>query len=426
MPFTASAQGAATGLVGTIGVQVVNEDGAVVIAHTTADIIELVEGSGVYLWTCPSGPAAIGRYQVVWDNGSTSFAAEDLMVVAAPISTGGAAAPPYPTIGTVTEQAQQQQRAVRGRQFTAAYIFGLDDDALPDQYATVSVTIINAEGYVVVNDEPATLGAVDDMTQQATFSISAATTPQRDVFTCMWVTTIGGATVTQVSTIDVCDARLFPMNDYLQYPELASFSTAQLEQARFDAENRLEDECGRAFTGRLGSEEFLIEPDPHIRWDFGQVDDYGFYSHGDHSVGTLALRTPCVQAIRSITRKWVDPTDDTSGVATIDIDYAKLDEYTSTIHYSDQYGHGLRGDITVLFEHGQPAPDDRRICCMLARYRLLHGPLDQRATQMQVEGGGVVNLSTPGMFGSVFGIPELDVFIDRHSKRANGFISGGR
>jgi hypothetical protein len=100
MPFTASASGAASGLVGTIGVQVVRGDGSVAIARSTDDIIELVPGSGVYAWTCDSGPSVPGDYSIVWDNGAATFAAEDLIEALAPIVTsGGSGAPPYPTIG---------------------------------------------------------------------------------------------------------------------------------------------------------------------------------------------------------------------------------------------------------------------------------------------------------------------------------------
>lgn len=425
MPFTASASGAASGLVGTIGVQVVDDEANVVIARTTADIIELVAGSGVYLWTCAAAPGTVGNYEVIWDNGDGTFASEQLTVAAAPISTsGGSGAPPYPTIGTVRAQAQQAQRAVRGRASVATYTFGLDDDALPDNATTVSVTVINAEGYIVVNDQTATLGSVVSETQQASFDLSPATTPQRDFFTCLWVATIGGVSVTQVSTIDVCDTRLFPLSDYNQYPELAklSLTTAQLEQARMFAEDRLEWECGCAFTGRYGSEEHLLDDDYRLP-TYADVSSapYGpICTGGRHK---LALRQPFVQALRGISQAWIDPDTNTSGTNQLDLDYAQLDTHKSVVHYRDQYGGGLLGDITISYEHGQPTPAVRRICCILARYRLLHGPLDQRATQMAVEGaGGTINLATPGYGGAIFGIPEVDQFVHDHNHRADGFV----
>lgn len=420
MPFTASASGAASGLVGTIGVQVVNSDAVVVIDHTTADIIELVAGSGVYLWTASAAPATIGSYEVIWDNGDESFASEDMLVVAAPITTsGGSGAPPYPTIGTVRAQAQQTQRAVRGRAFVAEYAFGLDGDALPDADTAVNVTIVNAEGYVVVNDLAATLGEVADDEQTATFDLTPAVTPQRDAFTCMWVATIGGVSVTQVSTIDVCDARLFPLSDYAQYPELAArgFTAAEMEQARTDAEDRLEWECGCAFTGRYGSEAWRFDDRRGEAFDeFGTLWHWGRRGGVHH----ITLRRPFVQALRSITRTHTH--DGTTTTTQLDLDHARLDSWSSTVDYHHR-GHGLHGSLTIGYEHGQPVADVRRICAMLARHRLLHGPLDSRATQMAVEGGGTINLATPGMLGSVFGIPEIDVFVQRHNHRVTGFLS---
>jgi hypothetical protein len=430
MPFTASASGAAPGLVGTIGVQVVDSDGNVAIARTTTGILELVVGSGVYLWTYDSAPAVIGAYEVVWDNGSDTFASEDMLVAAAPIATaGGSGAPPYPTIGTIRAQAQQAQRMVRGRAFVASYTFGLDGDAVPDDEIAVNVTIVNAEGYVVVNDLHATVNDNADVPPTvATFALTPSVTPQRDFLTCLWVATIGGVLVTQVSTIDVCDARLFQLGDYAQYPEIAKldFTAVQLEQARMDAEDRLEWECGCAFTGRYGTEEHLLAyghsrfTGLDWRWERNPVGD------GDQR---LALRRPFVQALRSISRAWIDPDDGTSGVHTLNLDYARLNTYRSVLHYrrdpTDVHG-GLYGDLTIGYEHGQPVADCRRVALILARYRLMHGPLDQRATQMSVEGGGTINLATPGIQGSRFGIPEVDAFCDRHDQRVTGFVSGTR
>ena len=428
MPFTASASGAATGLVGTIGVRVVDDEGNVVITRTTSGIIELVVGSGVYAWTYASAPATLGSYEIIWDTGSTAFASEDMLVVATPITTAGSGAPPYPTVADLSVQAQQAQRAVRGRPFTAAYTFGDDGDALPDGSTTVAVTIVNAEGYVVVNDLTATLATASGGQQVASFNLAASVLPSRDFLTCLWVATIGGVPVTQVSTIDVCDARLFALGDYGQYPEIAakSFTAAQLEQARMDAEDRLEWECGCAFTGRYGTEEHLLGHGRESALGWGDWNrDWGSHD-GTHR---LVLRRPFVQALRSISRAWVDPDDSTSGVHTLNLDYARLDSHRSVIHCqpdpSDQYA-GLYGDLTIGYEHGQPVADCRRICLILARQRLLHGPLDQRATQAPVEGGGSINLATPGLLGSRFGIPEVDAFCNDHDHRVRGFVSGTR
>lgn len=66
--------------------------------------------------------------------------------------------------------------------------------------------------------------------------------------------------------------------------------------------------------------------------------------------------------------------------------------------------------LTVTFEHGYTTPPERvkRAVMLLARTWLVRGPVDDRATQMSAPDGGVINLSTPGSFGAVFGIPEVD------------------
>lgn len=67
-------------------------------------------------------------------------------------------------------------------------------------------------------------------------------------------------------------------------------------------------------------------------------------------------------------------------------------------------------DIEVVYQHGRDAPPLRTIRAtqLLARTWLINGPVDHRATQIAAAGGGVINLSTPGKFGAVFGIPEVD------------------
>ena len=46
---------------------------------------------------------------------------------------------------------------------------------------------------------------------------------------------------------------------------------------------------------------------------------------------------------------------------------------------------------------------------MLAEHHIVQGPIDDRATQRASE-FGPVNLATPGLFGSRFGIPVVDAF----------------
>ncbi len=76
-----SATGFSTGLVGTIGVRLLDGQGGTTLARRTTGIVEEPAGSGIYVATFTS-PSTTGRYTVVWDSGgaSPSWAAEDLTV----------------------------------------------------------------------------------------------------------------------------------------------------------------------------------------------------------------------------------------------------------------------------------------------------------------------------------------------------------
>lgn len=87
-PFVAFAEDAPTGQVGTLAVRVEDINGAVVIARTTDNIIEMAGGTGIYRWSAPQAPAAPGPYVVIWDMGG-AFTSELLQV-----TPGSAYVPP--------------------------------------------------------------------------------------------------------------------------------------------------------------------------------------------------------------------------------------------------------------------------------------------------------------------------------------------
>lgn len=78
--FTATVSGAGTGLAGTLGVRIEDANGSNVVARTTAGIVEVEAASGIYAKDDLTAPSARATYLVVWDNGSGSFAAEELVV----------------------------------------------------------------------------------------------------------------------------------------------------------------------------------------------------------------------------------------------------------------------------------------------------------------------------------------------------------
>lgn len=80
--FDATLQGAPTGLVGTLGVRIIDQPaGTLMLARTTSGISEQPVGSGIYS-TALTAPAVNGTYLVVWDTGGLApvFASEELQV----------------------------------------------------------------------------------------------------------------------------------------------------------------------------------------------------------------------------------------------------------------------------------------------------------------------------------------------------------
>lgn len=116
-PFEATAEGFATGLVGTIGVRIIDNAGATVTARATGGIIEYPAGSGFYQATL-TAPASTGVYSVFWDDGVVGpghDAAEDLLVNTTTVSVAPPA-PPGPA-GSLTLTYADQRAAIYERRF---------------------------------------------------------------------------------------------------------------------------------------------------------------------------------------------------------------------------------------------------------------------------------------------------------------------
>lgn len=85
-PFEAVLEAGITGLVGTLAVEIVDNDGNIVFGPTTANIAEEAT-TGVYMWNNAAAPATLGQYTIIWSTDGTfdegSVAAEDLVIVTA-------------------------------------------------------------------------------------------------------------------------------------------------------------------------------------------------------------------------------------------------------------------------------------------------------------------------------------------------------
>jgi hypothetical protein len=135
--FEATVTGFVSGLVGTLGVRVLDNVGGTTIPRTTSGIIELAPGSGSYAATL-NAPAVPGDYTILWDDTQTGpqhNAAEDLIVVTTTtvqVGTGTAGM----TFGQILDdvldnplrfEADLRPRAGRAVNMRYAHVWGLED-----------------------------------------------------------------------------------------------------------------------------------------------------------------------------------------------------------------------------------------------------------------------------------------------------------
>jgi hypothetical protein len=73
-------------------------------------------------------------------------------------------------------------------------------------------------------------------------------------------------------------------------------------------------------------------------------------------------------------------------------------------------------NLTVTYTHGydSPPPAVKEAAMLWVRELLIKGPVTDRRTQIPTEDGGVINLATPGLFGSLTGIPAVDEIISEY------------
>jgi hypothetical protein len=321
---------------------------------------------------------------------------------------------------TAATDPQQYQRAVKALPFTVEYVFGEDGDTPAD--AEPDYTVVNAEGASVTSG---TASLTTSGPQIASFTLIPDELPAVDLLTVTWSYTTDSVPVEVTSLVDVVGRRLFPLSDYGQFAELNGQSVTALELQRLAAEDFLERECGTAFATRYGSEQIILGGRRRFS-GWGNPGGYGpaFRTGG---YGRLALREPNVTLVRSITRTWVD-SQGAAHTYSVNLDFVELDTFASVLEYRSDRAtgefDGLWGNLTIAYEYGRWLADVRRVALILARYRLLNGPLDSRASQLAVEGGGTINLLTPSIGGSVTGIAEVDSFIQRYNAHATSFVSG--
>lgn len=161
----------------------------------------------------------------------------------------------------------------------------------------------------------------------------------------------------------------------------AVYTDEQVTPNRDLAEQVIEHACGAAFLPRRRAEQHTVSMS-----------------------GRLYLMQPLIREIEAVNENGVDwPPEQ---VATLGTSLTGLQWAPGSV-------------VTVTYTHGYDvAPFRIRRASMIAtRIWTTKGPVDDRATQFAAD-GATVNLATPGVLGSVTGIPEVDAAISQYDRKA--------
>lgn len=275
-------------------------------------------------------------------------------------------------------------RIARGRSATITQTFTVDGVAADPSPDTATVTITRDDGTALVTDAATTNVGVGVVS----YTLTPDQTEILDVLTVAWTATFGGFAQVYEETVEVVGGFLFslaqaratnPLND----PD--RFSTQQIVDARTLVETAIEDACGVAFVPRYRREPLSGE---------GRTQ--------------MVLSMPRVTAIRSLTL---------DGAAVGDLSTV-VPSGSSAIYYPARFTRGF-SSYEIAYEHGWQSPPPRITQAALrwARSLLIDGPIDDRYTSVSND-VGTFSLATPGLRGSVSGIPEVDATIAEYSLRA--------
>ncbi len=245
---------------------------------------------------------------------------------------------------------------------------------------TATVTIRTDDGTAIVTAAAATPGAAGVFT----YTLAAGVNDQLDILTVEWTSALGTIrTAVQIVggfLFTVAQARAIdPLQDTSAYP------TSAVLAARTAVEDDLEHACGVAFVPR-----------------------YSRASFSGHGSSTLIL-PPRTTAVRSVS---LDGAAISAG-ALADL----LVLPTGELHSPTGWTAGF-SNYEIAFEHGwaYPPPAATEAALTWAKNKLVQGPIDDRTTAFTTD-DGTFSMATPGMRGSVSGIPVVDSFIQQYDLR---------
>jgi hypothetical protein len=263
-------------------------------------------------------------------------------------------------------------------------------DGVPtDAVGTVTVTVTRADGTVIVNAQAADKPAGTTGVYQ--YPLTPTHTALLDTLTATWTGTISGVAQTVQTVVEVAGGFAFSVAQARSVRPLdnaTTYTTARIVEMRTLVEDALERELGYALVPRYSL-------------------DWLDYFAGGSAWGEIPLR-PYTTAVRTLT---ID------GVAATGMTLRRPGTVTPTLRYTT--GFARWSDALVGIEHGQPVTEAEatQAALTLAKTWLVSGPVDDRTTALATE-DGTFTLSTPGRGGSIFGVPQVDSFVQRASLRA--------
>ena len=271
------------------------------------------------------------------------------------------------------------ERVLRNTSANLSATFEVDGVATDPSPDTATVEITRADGTTLVAETAATPAGVGKFT----YTLTPTQTALLDILTVRWQATLNGAEQTITSTVEVVGGFLFNLAQIRANPyglNATDYPNDLVIEARTLAEQRIEDACGVAFVPRYRRE---------------TLSGLG---------GTVLLvGAPRLRSIRSAT---VDGTALTS-TELAEVTYSAA----GTAYWSNKWLEGAN-NIVVAYEHGfdsVPGPVSRA-ALILAKHYLTETPLSDRTTSFSNE-DGTFTLATPGLRGSVTGLPEVDAII---------------
>lgn len=267
------------------------------------------------------------------------------------------------------------ERVLQNTTATVSVTFYVDGNPTDPAPATVTVHVTRADGTDVV---PAGTSANRTSTGTFTYNLTTAHTTTLDNLTAVWTSVNLGTLTTEAEVVggflfNIAQLRAFSAG---AFTDTARYPTSELIKIRTDVEVALERELG-----------FALVP----RYERATVTAQSTY---------LQLK-PYTRTIRSLSS--AGTVVDTTGLP-----------YSDTGYLAGTYN----WPVIVGYEHGLDATSDvtqrmQRAGLMLAKSWLQDSPVDDRASTFSSVDGGTYSLVVAGRGGSTFGVPDVDVAVER-------------